>query len=155
MMQNKKFNKTGSNAKLVKTPEVKAEVKEAVQEVTKNAANTVATKTEAVADKENAVADKAKVVADKAKDTTDKTAKTTAKKTAKKVVKEVMKPQVIVQFQNHEVTTEAVEERVKAQFVAEGHRAGTIKKLNIYVKPEEYAAYYVINDKFTGKVDLF
>ena len=40
-------------------------------------------------------------------------------------------------------------------FVAEGHRAGCIKTLNIYVKPEEYKAYYVINDKFFGSVDLF
>ena len=43
----------------------------------------------------------------------------------------------------------------KKQFVAEGHRAGCIKTLNIYVKPEEYKAYYVINDKFFGSVDLF
>ena len=36
-----------------------------------------------------------------------------------------------------------------------GIRAGCIKTLNIYVKPEEYKAYYVINDKFFGSVDLF
>ena len=39
MMQNKKLNKTSSNAKLVKTPEVKAEVKEAVQDVANKASN--------------------------------------------------------------------------------------------------------------------
>ena len=82
--------------------------------------------------------------------------KAAAKKpVAKKAAKEVLKPEITVQYQNLEVTTEAVEERVKAQFAAEGHRVGTIKKLNIYVKPEEYAAYYVINDKFTGRVYLF
>ena len=82
--------------------------------------------------------------------------KAAAKKpAAKKAAKEVLKPEITVQYQNLEVTTEVVEERVKAQFAAEGHRVGTIKKLNIYVKPEEYAAYYVINDKFTGRVDLF
>lgn len=48
-----------------------------------------------------------------------------------------------------------IEEKVKAQFVAEGHRAGAIKKLDIYIKPEENAAYYVINEKFSGRVDLF
>ena len=36
-MQNKKLNKTSSNAKLVKTPEVKAEVKETVQDIAKKA----------------------------------------------------------------------------------------------------------------------
>ena len=71
------------------------------------------------------------------------------------VEKEPVKPEIIVQYQNSEVDTAAVEERVKAQFVAEGHKAGFIRKLSIYIKPEEYSAYYVINDKFSGRVDLF
>ena len=76
-------------------------------------------------------------------------------KRAKPAKKEPVKPEIIVQYQNSEVDTAAVEERVKAQFVAEGHKAGFIRKLNIYIKPEEYSAYYVINDKFSGRVDLF
>ena len=40
-MQNKKLNKTSSNAKLVKTPEVKAEVKETVQDIAKKAKDVV------------------------------------------------------------------------------------------------------------------
>lgn len=169
MMQNKKLNKAGSNAKLVKTPEVKTEVKEAAQDVT-NKAKDVAVKTadeaektvKAVTEKVADAAEKTtKDVAEKAASVAEKTVKSVetkakaAKKTVKKAVKEVLKPEITVQYQNLEVTTEAVEERVKAQFAAEGHRVGTIKKLNIYVKPEEYAAYYVINDKFTGRVDLF
>lgn len=174
-MQNKKLNKTSSNAKLVKTPEVKAEVKEAVQDVA-NKAKDVATKTADVAEqtvktvetKAANVAEKTQTAAEKTKDAAEKTVKTVetkakavetkakaAKKTVKKAVKEILKPEITVQYQNLEVTTETVEERVKAQFAAEGHRVGTIKKLNIYVKPEEYAVYYVINDKFTGRVDLF
>ena len=66
-----------------------------------------------------------------------------------------VKPQLIVQYQNNEVDTVVVEERVKAQFISEGHKASTIKKVSIYIKPEEYSAYYVINDKFSGRVDLF
>ncbi len=143
-MQNKKLNKTSSNAKLVKTPEVKAEVKETVQDIAKKAKDVV-TKTADTAEKT------VKEVAAKTADVAEKTQTAAAKKAAK----EVLKPEITVQYQNLEVTTEVVEERVKAQFAAEGHRVGTIKKLNIYVKPEEYAAYYVINDKFTGRVDLF
>lgn len=168
MMQNKKLNKASSNAKLVKTPEVKAEVKDAVQDVTKKA-QAVATKTADVAEKTAKdvaakaadVAEKTQAVAEKTKDAAEQTVKKTVKKAetkakaTKKAVKEALKPEITVQFQNLEVTTETVEERVKAQFAADGHRVGTIKKLNIYVKPEEYAAYYVINDKHTGRVDLF
>ena len=29
-----------------------------------------------------------------------------------------------------------------------------IKTLNIYVKPEEYKVYYVVNDEITGSYDL-
>lgn len=103
------------------------------------------------------VAETAKVVkeAEVAKET--KATKTPAKKTAAKTTakKEAVKSQYIVQYQNNEVELEKIEERVKAQFVSEGHKAGTIKKINVYVKPEEYSAYYVINDKFSGRVDLF
>lgn len=98
----------------------------------------------------------AKAATEKAKETA-KATKTTAKKTVAKVAAKTVavKAQTIVQYQNHEVDTEKVEERVKAQFVSEGHKAASIKKMNIYIKPEEYSAYYVINDTFSGRVDLF
>ena len=48
----------------------------------------------------------------------------------------------------------AVKEQIVAAYVAEGHRASAIKKLTIYLKPEERKAYYVINEKATGDVDL-
>ena len=83
------------------------------------------------------------------------TVKKTTEKATKAAKKEPVKPEIIVQYQNSEVDTAAIEERVKSQFVAEGNKAGFIRKLSIYIKPEEYSAYYVINDKFSGRVDLF
>lgn len=79
---------------------------------------------------------------------------TAAKTTTKKATKEEAKTEIILQYQHIEVSTEALEEKIKAQFVEEGHRAGCIKTMSIYVKPEEYKAYYVINDKFEGFVWL-
>ena len=124
----------------VKTPvasepktDVKNEVEQAVEKTTEK------------------VAEKAAEVKADIKETVKKT---TAKAT-KAAKKEPVKPEIIVQYQNSEVDTAAIEERVKSQFVAEGHKAGFIRKLSIYIKPEEYAAYYVINDKFSGRVDLF
>ena len=98
------------------------------------------------------VAETAKVVKEAKAPAKKTAAKTTTKTTAKK---EAVKSQYIVQYQNNEVEFEKIEERVKAQFVSEGHKASTIKKINVYIKPEEYSAYYVINDKFSGRVDLF
>lgn len=80
------------------------------------------------------------------------TTKTTAKAPAEKAA---AKTEIILQYGSQEADVCKLEEKVKAAFVAEGHRAGTIKSLNIYVKPEDYAAYYVINEKFSGRVDLF
>ena len=45
--------------------------------------------------------------------------------------------------------------KIKAEYVADGHRESSIKALQVYVKPQEWAAYYVINNKITGRMDLF
>ena len=70
-------------------------------------------------------------------------------------VKEEVKPEVYIQFQGQEAVVEEVIEKAKKQFVEEGHRMSTIKTIQVYLKPEEYAAYYVINQKHAGRVDLF
>lgn len=149
-MQNKKVNKASTDVKLAKAPDVKAEVKEAVKETTKKV-ETAAKKAEAVAE---TTAKKVEAKAETAAKKVEK-AKTTAKKTVKKAAKEPAKIEMIVEFEGNAASVASLEDKVKAQFVAEGHRAGCIKTLNIYIKPEDYKAYYVINDKFTGSVDLF
>ncbi len=137
--------------------------KKNVKAVEQKAVDTVKTVAKEVEAKAEAVKPVAKEVEKKAEEVVKKTA-STAKKTAsaakktvakKAAAKEPVKAQVNLQYQNNEIDLAKIEERVKAQFVAEGHKAGTIKKLNIYVKPEEYSAYYVINEKFSGRVDLF
>ena len=94
--------------------------------------------------------------AEAAKKAPAKKATTTTKK-ATTAKKETVKKETVItiQHQGNEISVASVEEKVKAAFVADGHKASTIKTLNIYVKPEEYAAYYVINGEFTGRVYLF
>jgi hypothetical protein len=83
-------------------------------------------------------------------DTTVKAAETTVKKAAA-AVKKV--EDVFVQYGEKEVKVAEVVEAAKAAFKeANGRKA--IKTVQVYVKPEESAAYYVINSEFTGKVDL-
>ena len=164
-MQNKKVNKASTDVKLTKAPDVKAEVKESVKDAAKKVetvAETTVKKAEVAAEttakkveeKAETVAKKAEAKAETATKKVEK-AKTTVKKAAKKTVKEPAKTELIVEFQGNAASVANLEDKVKAQFVAEGHRAGCIKTLNIYIKPEDYKAYYVINDKFTGSVDLF
>jgi len=143
-MQEKKMSKTNTDVKQAKAPEVKAEVKEAAKEVAKKV-ETAAKKAETVVEKT------AQAVESNAKTAVKKT---TTKKAAKK--KEETKVDVELQIWDKTVSLSGLEDKVKAQFVAEGHRAGCIRTLEIYAKPEEGKAYYVINDgKFTGCVDLF
>jgi len=112
------------------------------------------TKKKVAADKKKV---ETKVAADKKKveekaEKAEKAVKKTVKKAAEKVaVSEV----VYVQYAEGETTVADITKKVKDQFVAEGHRASSIKSVRIYVKPEERAAYYVINDTNAGRVDLF
>lgn len=69
--------------------------------------------------------------------------------------KEQLVPEVYLQYCGEESDQGAIIEKIKEQYVAEGHRAGNIKSLKLYLKPEDRAAYYVINDRYAGKVDLF
>ncbi len=59
--------------------------------------------------------------------------------------------EVYIQYGGYEFQVEAVVERVKQAYVAEGHRVSSIHSLQVYMKPEEGVAYYVINGKSEGK----
>ena len=62
--------------------------------------------------------------------------------------------EVYVQYGEGEWKTADLVQRVKDAFVAEGHRAANIRSLSLYIKPQEGKAYYVINEKASGSVDL-
>ena len=81
--------------------------------------------------------------------------KAPAKKAPAKAAKAEIKTALYVQFAGNEVTEADIIDKVKAAYVAEGHKESAIKEINLYVKPEEFAVYYVINDKAIGKVNLF
>ena len=63
--------------------------------------------------------------------------------------------EVFVQFGNSEVLTKDIVEKVKAAYVAEGHTADSVKKIRVYIKPEEGMAYYVVNDDYASGISLF
>ena len=58
-------------------------------------------------------------------------------------------------FGNSEVLTKDIVEKVKAAYVAEGHTADSVKKIRVYIKPEEGMAYYVVNDDYASGISLF
>lgn len=76
--------------------------------------------------------------------------KAPAKKAAAKP--EAKKETVVLQFAGKEINVDAIVESAKADFKA--NNKGCVRKLDVYVKPEDNAAYYVVNGKTEGKVDL-
>ena len=62
---------------------------------------------------------------------------------------------ITLEFGDYTAVMSSLEEKVKAQIVAEGVKASAIKSLNIYLKPFENKAYYVVNEDVTGSVDMF
>lgn len=131
-------------------------VKETEEKVAKAVETKVATDEKAakVAEKTKETATKAKETAAKAKDAVKKkAAKTAAKASAKKA--NGADPEMFIQFGGNDAPMATVIEKIRAAFIEQGHRASTIKDLKVYLKPEDNAAYYVINKNFAGKVDLF
>lgn len=79
---------------------------------------------------------------------------TAAKARAESKAKAVnLKPTVIVQFQGSEVDLDTLVETAKADFRQTKKRI-PITDLKLYIKPEEHAAYYVVNEKFNGSVSF-
>ncbi len=65
-----------------------------------------------------------------------------------------MKTNVTVEYAGNQYEERAILSGIKDAWVAAGKKVKDIKELSVYIKPEECAAYYVINDKESGKVDL-
>ena len=84
-----------------------------------------------------------------------KAAATTEKKAPAKKAAAKAETVITLEFGDYTAVMSTVEEKVKAQIVAEGLKASAIKSLNIYLKPFENAAYYVVNGDVAGRVDLF
>ena len=108
-------------------------------------------KTETAAAEKKAPAKKATPV----KKETTTVRKTAAKKTVEKAE---IKESVFVQFAGAEYSLDDVRASVKKAWMAEtGKKESDISDIQIYVKPEEHAAYYVVNGEFVEggrKVEL-
>ena len=89
-----------------------------------------------------AVKAEAKAEAKKAEEPKKETAK---KAPAKRTAAKDIKTSVVVQFAGKEVAEKDLIAAVKKAYTKKGNKVGDIKTIEIYVKPEESAAYYVVN----------
>ena len=76
-----------------------------------------------------------------------------AEKTVKKAPAKVQS--VLVQFGGKEVDSKDLLEQLKTIWTKElGNKVKDMVDVKVYVKPEESAAYYVINDDVNGRIEL-
>lgn len=131
--------KTSTAAKKPVKDEVLAEEVNAAVQTAKEAVEKV---TEKVAEKTEELVEK-----------TEKAGKTTARKAPEK--KAEVKETVYLQYLGKEINKDDLMKRVKEIWTKElKNKVSDLKSVTLYLKPEENAAYYVINEETTGKIEL-
>ena len=88
-----------------------------------------------------------------------KTTKTAAKKEtepkAAKTTKAAASQKIVLQLGGKgDLSMEDIINRVKDAYAAEGHSAASVKNIEVYIKPEENMAYYVI-DGYASGISLY
>lgn len=80
--------------------------------------------------------------------------KTTARRTAAKkpAAKKEMKVSTVVEYYGKQVEEKDMVAAVKKAWTKPGKKVGDIKTMDLYIKPEEGAVYYVINGEDSGAV---
>ena len=135
------------------TKDVTAKVTAPVTKTSEKAETTKKAETvKAVAATEPKKIEKEPVKTAAAKKTTTK--KTTAKKTTarKTTAKKEIKVSAFVEYFGKQVEEKEMIARVKKAWTSSGKKIGDIKTMELYIKPEESAVYYVINGTETGAV---
>ncbi len=64
------------------------------------------------------------------------------------------KEEIFVQYGNYEVRTRDIVDRAKTDYISKGHSQKDIKEIQVYIKPADNAAYYVVNNIDTGKLEV-
>lgn len=85
----------------------------------------------------------------KAEEKKPETKKPAAKKAA---TKKEIKVKAFVEYYGKQVEEKEMIARVKKAWTKTGKKVGDIKTMELYIKPEEAAVYYVINGTETGAV---
>ena len=129
--------------------------------VTKTTKAAVTEKTTPVKTEETVKTEEVKDVETKSEETKKEPVKRATRKrtaTTKKTAVKTVTKRVNIQFGGKDLKIEEIEAAVKKAWMDEtGKKETEIEKLEIYIKPEESAAYYVVNGEYVEegkKIDL-
>jgi len=60
-----------------------------------------------------------------------------------------------LQYRDQETDMKNIAKRVTEDYTKRGNDASKIKLIQVYLKPTDFTAYYVINNSYEGKISLF
>lgn len=60
-----------------------------------------------------------------------------------------------LQYREHETDMKDIAKRVTEDYAKRGNDASKIELIQVYLKPTDFTAYYVINNSYEGKIPLF
>lgn len=75
------------------------------------------------------------------------------RRTEEKARADSLKPELFIQYPGGETDIEELVEAAKTAFHSEKKRT-LVTSLKLYIKPEDRAAYYVVNETYEGKIPL-
>lgn len=78
--------------------------------------------------------------------------KDVVKETKKASTRKEIKTTIYVEYCGKQVQNKDMIAAAKKAWTNAGHKVGDIKTMDLYVKPEEEAVYYVINKTETGRI---
>ena len=127
----------------------------ATEEKKTTAAKTAKAETKATAAKTTKTAAAKTTVAKTTATKAEEKAAPAKKPTAKKAAAKAVEAKVYIEFNGAKVPVDEIVENVKATYKANGGN-DEIKSLEVYVQPNESAAYFVVNGEPTGnKMDVY
>lgn len=62
--------------------------------------------------------------------------------------------ELYLQYKDHETRLEELQDRILHWWEEKSNEFDQLEKICIYMKPEDDRAYFVINDKYQGEVEL-
>ncbi len=104
--------------------------------------------------KANPVISRVKEKAEPAAKRASKAAKSVGDNLSMQMARMNTKEEVFIQYQDHEVRAADIMDRAKLDYINKGHKATDINEIQVYIKPLDNAAYYVVNHCETGKIEL-
>lgn len=128
----------------------KKQTNKVTKEPVQKAAKAVEKFVDAVEEKAEKVVD---IVEDKVADTVEE-AKEVVKKAKKATTKKDIKTTLFVEYYGKQVEDKEMIAAVKKAWTNAGNKVGDIKSIELYVKPEDGAVYYVINKTESGKIEF-